>query len=89
MSNNHVHPNVINALKTELSNYQAMQDSSLLHSIQTGSGAHLASYTMGTGGSFPGGKANHSPPSTAEVKNGGAIPTSTSPISLHGMCLTN
>jgi hypothetical protein len=28
---------------------------------------------MGTGGSFPGGKADHSPPSRAEVKNGGAI----------------
>jgi hypothetical protein len=39
---------------------------------QTGSGAHPASYTMGTGGSFPGGKerpgrdADHSP-SSAEV----------------------
>jgi hypothetical protein len=43
--------------------------------VQTGSGAHAASYPMGTGGSFPGGKArpgrdaDHSPPSTAEVKN--------------------
>jgi hypothetical protein len=40
--------------------------------VQTGSGAHPASYPMGTGGSFPGGKArpaDHSPPSTAEVKN--------------------
>jgi hypothetical protein len=42
---------------------------------QTGSGAHPASYTMGTGGPFPGGKArpghdaDHSPPSSAEVKN--------------------
>jgi hypothetical protein len=35
----------------------AVQDFSLLYSVQTGSGAHLASYTMGTGGSFPGGKA--------------------------------
>jgi hypothetical protein len=30
---------------------------SLLHGAQTESGAHLASYTMGIGGSFPGGKA--------------------------------
>jgi hypothetical protein len=30
---------------------------SLLHSFQTGSRANPASYTMGTGGSFPGGKA--------------------------------
>jgi hypothetical protein len=42
--------------------------------IQTGSGAHPASYTMGTGGSFPRCKtqlrhdADNSPPSSAEVK---------------------
>jgi hypothetical protein len=42
--------------------------------IQTSSGAHPASCTMGTGGPFPGGKAqpgrdaDHSPPSSAEVK---------------------
>jgi hypothetical protein len=30
---------------------------SLLHVVQTGSGAHPASYPMGTGSSFPGGKA--------------------------------
>jgi hypothetical protein len=38
---------------------------SLLHSVQTGSGGLPASYPMGTGYSFSGGK---------EVKNGGAIP---------------
>jgi hypothetical protein len=43
--------------------------------VQIGSGAHPASYPMGTGGSFSGGKvwpgrdADHSPPSRAEVKN--------------------
>jgi hypothetical protein len=42
--------------------------------IQTGSEAHQASYPMGTRGSFPRGKvrpgrnADHSPPSSAEVK---------------------
>jgi hypothetical protein len=42
---------------------------------QTGSGAHPASYPVGTGGPFPQGKAqlvrdaDHSPPSSAEVKN--------------------
>jgi hypothetical protein len=47
--------------------------------VQTGSGAHRASCTMGTGGSFPGGKerpgrdADHSPPSSAEVKKGWEI----------------
>jgi hypothetical protein len=30
---------------------------SLRHRVQTGSGAHPASYSIGTGGSFPGGKA--------------------------------
>jgi hypothetical protein len=57
----------------------AVQDCSLFHGIQTSSGAHPASYPMGTGGSFPGVKwqgheADHSLPSSAEVKNGGAIP---------------
>jgi hypothetical protein len=33
------------------------RDFSLLHSVQTGSGAHPASYPMGTGGYFPEGKA--------------------------------
>jgi hypothetical protein len=43
--------------------------------VQTGSGAYPASCTVGTGGPFPGGKArpgrdvDHSPPSSAEVKN--------------------
>jgi hypothetical protein len=43
--------------------------------VQTGSEAHPASCTMGTGGTFPGGKArpgrdaDHSPPSSAEVEN--------------------
>jgi hypothetical protein len=42
--------------------------------VQTGSGAHPVSCPMGTGGSFPGGKArpgrdaDHSLPSSAEVK---------------------
>jgi hypothetical protein len=43
--------------------------------VQTGSGAHPASCTMGTGGPFPGAKArpgrvpDHSPPSSAEVED--------------------
>jgi hypothetical protein len=42
--------------------------------VKTGSGAHPASYPMGTGGPFHGGEArpgrdaDHSPPSSAEVK---------------------
>jgi hypothetical protein len=47
----------------------------VLHSFQTGSGAHPASYPMGTGGSFPSGvkrqgrEADPSPPSSTEVMN--------------------
>jgi hypothetical protein len=43
--------------------------------VQTGSEAHPASCKIGTGGTFPGGKArpgrdaDHSPPSSAEVEN--------------------
>jgi hypothetical protein len=33
------------------------QEFLLLYIVQTGSGAHPISYPMGTGGSFPGGKA--------------------------------
>jgi hypothetical protein len=52
---------------------------SLLHSVQTDSGAHPASYPVGTVGSFPGLKrpgreVDRSPLSSAEVKKGGAIP---------------
>jgi hypothetical protein len=55
------------------------QDFSLLHSVQTGSGAHPAPYPMDTGGASPGVKlpgheADHSPPFSADVKNGRAIP---------------
>jgi hypothetical protein len=47
-----------------------------LHRVQNGSGAHPASYPMGTMGSFPGSKADggggveadQSPPTSAEVK---------------------
>jgi hypothetical protein len=42
--------------------------------VQTGSGVHATSYTMGTRDSFPGVKrprreADHSPPTNAKVKN--------------------
>jgi disulfide bond formation protein DsbB len=46
---------------------------SLHHRVQTGSGAHPASYPVSTRGSFPGGKwlgsEVNSPPSCAEVNN--------------------
>jgi hypothetical protein len=34
-------------------NYREGKDFSLLHSVQTGSGAHPASYSMDPGGCFP------------------------------------
>jgi hypothetical protein len=40
---------------------QWRQEFSLLHVVQTGSGAHPVSYPMGTGGSYPGGKASIHP----------------------------
>jgi hypothetical protein len=54
---------------------QRQKDFSSSLCVQTGSGAHPASYPTGTGGPFPGGKvqpgrdADHSPPSSAEVLN--------------------
>jgi hypothetical protein len=58
---------------------------SLRHHIQTTSGAHPAYCPTGTGGTFggggvkrPGREANHSPPSSAEVKKEWSY-TSTTP----------
>jgi hypothetical protein len=52
-----------------------VQDFSLLYSVQTGTGAHPASYPIGNPGvNRPGCEADHSPPSTAEIKNCGATP---------------
>jgi hypothetical protein len=48
--------------------FKAMQDFSLLHSVQTDSDAHTASYPVGTGTFSPGGEADHSPPFNADVK---------------------
>jgi hypothetical protein len=65
---------------------------SLHHRVQNGSGAHPASYPMGTRGSFPGVKrpgpeVDHSPPSSAEVQNAWSY-TSTPPIRLYGVVLS-
>jgi hypothetical protein len=45
------------------------QDFSLLHSVQTGLGAHIVSYPVGAGC-----KADYSPQFSAAIKNDGAIP---------------
>jgi hypothetical protein len=60
---------------------------SLHHRVKNGSGAHPAPYPMGTMGSFPRGKADHSLPSSAQVKNAWSY-TSTTPIRLRGVVLS-
>jgi hypothetical protein len=62
------------------------------HRVQNGSGAHAVSYPMGTSGSFPGVKrpgreADHSPLSSAEVKECLELYVH-SPIRLHGVVLS-
>jgi hypothetical protein len=59
---------------------------SLHHRVQNGSGSHPASYPMRTRGSFPGGEADHSPPSSAEVKNAWSY-TSTTQYVFMAWCL--
>jgi len=65
---------------------------SLHHHVQTGSGVHPASHLIGTRVSFPGVKrqvreANHSLPTSAEIKNAWSY-TSTPPIHLLGIVLS-
>jgi hypothetical protein len=45
-----------------------------LQSVQTGPAAHPESCIMATGDSFSGHEADHSPPSSVQVKYGGSIP---------------
>jgi hypothetical protein len=61
------------------------RDFSVFHNVQTGSGAHPASYPVGTIGSFFRREGDHSPPYSAEVKNSGAI--TPLPIHLYGTTL--
>jgi hypothetical protein len=55
------------------------QDFSVLHSVQTASGAHPDSYQMGTGRfsqiKWPGHEADNSPSPNDEVKKGGHTPS--------------
>jgi hypothetical protein len=64
---------IVTKLRTGLSGFDSCKGRgrtfSLRHSVQTASGAHSASYRMGTGIKRPGQEAEHSPPSSAEVKN--------------------
>jgi hypothetical protein len=67
------------------------QKCSFLRVIQTGSGVHPASYAMGTGALYRGGKrpgreAHHSLPTSAEVKKTWVY-TSTSPYVFMEQCL--
>jgi hypothetical protein len=60
--------------------------SSLPYSSKIGSGVHPASYPMGTRGSFPARKADHSPQSCAEFQIVWRY-TSTPPVRLHGVVI--
>jgi hypothetical protein len=65
---------------------------SFQHHVKNGSGSHPAFYAVGTRGSFSGIKvagceADHSPPSSVEVKNVWNY-TSTPPVCLHGVMLS-
>jgi hypothetical protein len=71
------------------SSLEEVEDFSSSLCVQTSSEAHPVSYTMGTRGTFPGGKvqpghdADHSPASSAEVKNKQEL-YSSPPLQLHG-----
>jgi hypothetical protein len=56
--------------------FLALQDFSLLHSVQTDYEAHPASYpgALSMGVKWQGCEADHLPPSSAKVKKGGVIP---------------
>jgi hypothetical protein len=60
---------------TEVRSPAKVRDFSFNLCVQTGSWAHPASCTMGTGGTFPGAKArpgrdaDHSPPSSTDAVN--------------------
>jgi len=57
-----------------------------VYRIQTGSGADLATYPMGTGGEAAGREGDHSPPSSAEAKNAWSY-TSTPQHVFMSLCL--
>jgi hypothetical protein len=59
---------------------------SLLHCVWTGSGAHLAYYKMGTEVTRPEREPDHSPPTSAEVKNAWSY-TATPPYVFMALCL--
>jgi hypothetical protein len=65
---------------------------SLHHRLENGSGAHSASFTMIPGAlslgiKRPGREADHSPPTSVEVKNEWSY-NPTPPIRLHGVVLS-
>jgi hypothetical protein len=55
--------------------------------VHTGSGAHPAYYPVDTRGFFPGGEADHSPPSIAEVKECVVLYLHSS-VPLHGVVIS-
>jgi hypothetical protein len=73
--------------------YRWRHEFSLLHSVQTGSGAHPASYPIGKGALSPevnrqGREADRSPPTSADFKKTWVY-TSTTPYVFMAHCLIN
>lgn len=73
-----------------LPNILMLQSLYLLHGVKTDPGTHPTLYPLGTGNSFPEGKAikpahDHSPPSSVEVNNGWSY-SFTSPYSFRAWC---
>jgi hypothetical protein len=67
-----------------------VRECSVLHSVQIGFVAHPISYPMSTGAhssgvTWWGSEADHSPPASAEVSNGGAIPPLSTSSSFRGV----
>jgi hypothetical protein len=62
------------------------QEIFLFPSVQAGSGAQTAPYPLRSGAKAPGREADHSPPSSAEIKNIWSY-TSTRPYALVAWCL--
>jgi hypothetical protein len=67
--------------------FPAGTDFSYLHSVQTGPGAHPASFWMDTGIKQPGHEAGHLPHLVPKLRMRGAIPPL--PVRLYGMVLTS
>jgi hypothetical protein len=67
---------VVNRVKLPRFGFESQQpqDFSLVYNVQTGTGAQWVPGSIYPGVNRPGHKVDHSPPFSADVNNGGAIP---------------